>query len=58
MITTQYHTYVFNCVEGMQRLLQSNGRIPKFCDTFLTRLTWDVAGGLPGMLKLVVGLSV
>jgi ribonuclease BN (tRNA processing enzyme) len=48
MITTQHHTYVFNCGEGMQRLLQSNARIPKYSDIFLTRLNWDVTGGLPG----------
>lgn len=48
MITTQHHTYVFNCGEGMQRLLQSNSRIPKYSDIFLTRLNWDVTGGLPG----------
>lgn len=48
MLFTQNHTYVFNCGEGMQRLCQIRGRIPKYSDIFLTRVNWDVAGGLPG----------
>jgi tRNase Z endonuclease len=48
MISTQYRTYIFNCGEGMQRLLQSTTRLPKYSDIFLTRLNWDVTGGLPG----------
>jgi len=51
MLFTQTHAYIFNCGEGMQRLLQSKGRIPKYSDLFLTRINWDVAGGLPGMLQ-------
>jgi tRNase Z endonuclease len=47
-IRTQSRTYVFNCGEGMQRLSQTYGQIPKQSDIFLTRLDWDVAGGLPG----------
>ena len=48
MLTTQNHTYVFNCGEGMQRICQSKGRVPRCSDIFLTRVCWDVAGGLPG----------
>lgn len=48
MVLTQTHTYVFNCGEGMQRLCQFRGRIPRNSDVFLTRVCWDVAGGLPG----------
>ena len=51
MLYTQNHTYVFNCGEGMQRVCQARGRVPKHCDLFLTRINWDVVGGLPGKVK-------
>src|SRR5271170_1554674 len=49
MLSTQGHTYVFNCGEGMQRLCQLRNSVPRRSDILLTRLNWDVAGGLPGM---------
>jgi hypothetical protein len=48
VLSTQTYQYVFNCGEGMQRLCQSKYRMPRYCDIFLTRVAWDVAGGLPG----------
>ena len=33
----------------MQRLCQLKNSVPRSSDIFLTRLNWDVAGGLPGM---------
>ena len=47
-LLTQSRTYIFNCGEGMQRLCQVKSRLPRYSDIFLTRLNWDVAGGLPG----------
>ena len=47
-LLTQSRTYIFNCGEGMQRLCQVRSRLPRYSDIFLTRLNWDVAGGLPG----------
>jgi hypothetical protein len=52
MLYTHNHTYVFNCGEGTQRISQNNGRTPKHSDLFLTRLSWDVMGGLPGTYLL------
>jgi tRNase Z endonuclease len=49
MLHTQRHTYIFNCGEGTQRICQSRGRMPSNSDIFLTRVNWDVAGGLPGI---------
>jgi hypothetical protein len=50
-LLTQSRTYIFNCGEGMQRLCQVRSRLPRYSDIFLTRLSWDVAGGLPGTDK-------
>ena len=50
-LLTQSRTYIFNCGEGMQRLCQVRSRLPRYSDIFLTRLNWDVAGGLPGIDK-------
>jgi hypothetical protein len=33
----------------MQRLCQLKNSVPRRSDILLTRLNWDVAGGLPGM---------
>jgi hypothetical protein len=52
MLYTHNHTYVFNCGEGTQRISQNNGRTPKHSDLFLTRLSWDVMGGLPGTYRI------
>jgi ribonuclease Z len=43
--------YMFNCREGTQRLcVQEKVRLGKLSNIFLTRLSWDCVGGLPGML--------
>ncbi|KAI8883211.1 hypothetical protein K501DRAFT_219648 [Backusella circina FSU 941] len=43
--------YMFNCREGTQRLcVQEKVRLGKLSNIFLTRLSWDCIGGLPGML--------
>ena len=52
MISTQTHAYIFNCAEGTQRLFQNRFRVPRSSDIFLTRLNWDVAGGLPGKTSM------
>ena len=45
-------SYLFNCAEGTQRFcsehkLRLAGKLRR---VFLTRLTWDTVGGLPGLL--------
>ena len=50
-LLTQSRTYMFNCGEGIQRVAQLRGRLPRLSDIFLTRLNWDVTGGLPGIAK-------
>jgi tRNase Z endonuclease len=51
MLHLQRYTYVFNCPPGLQKLCQNAGRIPKHADMLLTRLNWDVVGGMPGRVK-------
>lgn len=41
--------YLFNCREGTQRLcVQEKARLAKTSNVFLSRLSWDCLGGLPG----------
>jgi len=56
-IHTQTKTYLFNCPEGMQRICMHRSRIPRESHLFLTRVNWDVAGGLPGMSCFVPALT-
>lgn len=56
MISTQTHSYIFNCAEGTQRLFQNRFRVPRSSDIFLTRLNWDVSGGLPGKVPMCQNL--
>jgi hypothetical protein len=51
-LSTMAHTYLFNCVEGMQKNCQGSHHILKDADLLLTRTNWDVAGGLPGTIYL------
>lgn len=45
--------YLFNCREGTQRLcVQEKGKLAKTSNVFLSRLSWDCLGGLPGMFLL------
>jgi hypothetical protein len=52
-IQTQRNTYLFNCPEGTQRTHTIRCKIPREGNMFLTRVNWDVAGGLPGMSVLL-----
>ncbi|KAJ3215714.1 Zinc phosphodiesterase ELAC protein 2 [Dinochytrium kinnereticum] len=46
--------YLFNCGEGSQRLCNDQKvRLAKLRSIFLTRLSWDCLGGLPGMMLTV-----
>lgn len=48
-ITTDHHTYLFNCGEGTQRLAQEHGwRLAKCSNVFITHATWQKVGGLCG----------
>ncbi|XP_072027819.1 zinc phosphodiesterase ELAC protein 2-like [Amphiura filiformis] len=51
MIIAGTNRMIFNCGEGMQRLLLENGikSMSKFQHLFFTRLTWDNVGGTIGM---------
>jgi hypothetical protein len=36
----------------MQRICQTKAKVPRISDVFLTRVAWDVVGGLPGTFPL------
>ena len=43
--------YVFSCGEGTQRLFHEHKlKLGKINNVFLTQLTWQCIGGLPGLL--------
>ncbi len=43
--------YLFNCSEGFQRMISENKiKVQKLKSVFLTRLDWEVSGGVPGLL--------
>ncbi|KAI9310318.1 beta-lactamase-like protein [Dichotomocladium elegans] len=46
--------YLFNCREGTQRLcVEEKVKWSKLKDVYLSRVTWDCVGGLPGMLLTI-----
>jgi ribonuclease Z len=49
-LTTDHHTYLFNCGEGTQRLAQEHGwRLSKCSNVFVTQAKWKNIGGLCGL---------
>ncbi|KAG2206524.1 hypothetical protein INT47_008541 [Mucor saturninus] len=51
--------YLFNCREGTQRLcVQEKARLAKTSNVFLSRLSWDCLGGLPGMLLTLTDAGI
>ncbi|KAI8814974.1 beta-lactamase-like protein [Cladochytrium replicatum] len=48
--------YLFNCGEGTQRFCHENGvNLGKLRNVFVSRINWDVVGGLPGLLLTLAG---
>uniref|UniRef100_A0A6I8PST3 Zinc phosphodiesterase ELAC protein 2 n=1 Tax=Ornithorhynchus anatinus TaxID=9258 RepID=A0A6I8PST3_ORNAN len=46
-----FRRYLFNCGEGVQRLMQEHKlRVARLDNIFLTRMHWSNVGGLSGML--------
>ncbi|KAJ3097108.1 Zinc phosphodiesterase ELAC protein 2 [Phlyctochytrium bullatum] len=54
MVHFDSQRYLFNCGEGIQRLCNDQKvRLSKLRSLFLTRLSWDCMGGLPGLVLTV-----
>ncbi|KAI7875046.1 hypothetical protein K492DRAFT_153101 [Lichtheimia hyalospora FSU 10163] len=54
MVHYDSQRYMFNCREGTQRLcVEEKLKWSKLKNIYLTRVTWDCVGGLPGMLLTV-----
>lgn len=50
MVHYDSQRYMFNCREGTQRLcVEEKVKWSKLKDIYMTRVTWDCVGGLPGM---------
>ncbi|XP_033106695.1 zinc phosphodiesterase ELAC protein 2-like isoform X2 [Anneissia japonica] len=51
LVIADSNRYLFNCGEGIQRLLMENGvkNLSKLENIFLTRMEWENIGGLIGM---------
>ncbi|XP_072531225.1 zinc phosphodiesterase ELAC protein 2 [Salminus brasiliensis] len=50
-VCSEYNRYLFNCGEGTQRLMQEHKlKVATLDNIFLTRMSWEVVGGLSGMI--------
>ncbi|XP_074826641.1 zinc phosphodiesterase ELAC protein 2 isoform X2 [Natator depressus] len=50
-VFSEYNRYLFNCGEGIQRLMQEHKlRVARLDNIFLTRMNWANVGGLSGMI--------
>nr|XP_020651971.1 zinc phosphodiesterase ELAC protein 2 isoform X1 [Pogona vitticeps] len=50
-VFSEYNRYLFNCGEGVQRLMQEHKlRISRLDNIFITRMNWANVGGLSGMI--------
>jgi len=57
---TDSRRYLFNCGESVQRLCHEHKvKVSKLQDVFVTRVTWDNLGGLPGLAMTLrdIGLA-
>ncbi|XP_006863574.1 PREDICTED: zinc phosphodiesterase ELAC protein 2 [Chrysochloris asiatica] len=50
-VFSEYNRYLFNCGEGIQRLMQEHKlKVARLDNIFLTRMHWSNVGGLCGMI--------
>uniref|UniRef100_K9J2W3 Zinc phosphodiesterase ELAC protein 2 n=1 Tax=Desmodus rotundus TaxID=9430 RepID=K9J2W3_DESRO len=50
-VFSEYNRYLFNCGEGVQRLMQEHKlKVSRLDNIFLTRMHWSNVGGLCGMI--------
>ncbi|XP_061472516.1 zinc phosphodiesterase ELAC protein 2 isoform X2 [Rhineura floridana] len=50
-VFSEYNRYLFNCGEGMQRLMQEHKlKVARLDNIFITRMNWANVGGLSGMI--------
>ncbi|XP_003791125.1 zinc phosphodiesterase ELAC protein 2 [Otolemur garnettii] len=50
-VFSEYNRYLFNCGEGVQRLMQEHKlKVARLDNIFLTRMHWSNVGGLSGMI--------
>ncbi|CAI5766249.1 phosphodiesterase ELAC 2 isoform X1 [Podarcis lilfordi] len=50
-VFSEYNRYLFNCGEGVQRLMQEHKlKVARLDNIFITRMNWANVGGLSGMI--------
>uniref|UniRef100_A0A452G5Q6 Zinc phosphodiesterase ELAC protein 2 n=1 Tax=Capra hircus TaxID=9925 RepID=A0A452G5Q6_CAPHI len=50
-VFSEFNRYLFNCGEGVQRLMQEHKlKVSRLDNIFLTRMHWSTVGGLCGMI--------
>ncbi|XP_063484388.1 zinc phosphodiesterase ELAC protein 2 isoform X8 [Symphalangus syndactylus] len=50
-VFSEFNRYLFNCGEGIQRLMQEHKlKVARLDNVFLTRMHWSNVGGLSGMI--------
>uniref|UniRef100_A0A2K5LJ43 Zinc phosphodiesterase ELAC protein 2 n=1 Tax=Cercocebus atys TaxID=9531 RepID=A0A2K5LJ43_CERAT len=50
-VFSEFNRYLFNCGEGVQRLMQEHKlKVARLDNIFLTRMHWSNVGGLSGMI--------
>ncbi|KAJ7316154.1 hypothetical protein JRQ81_002316 [Phrynocephalus forsythii] len=50
-VFSEYNRYLFNCGEGVQRLMQEHKlKVSRLDNIFITRMNWANVGGLSGMI--------
>ncbi|XP_001373514.3 zinc phosphodiesterase ELAC protein 2 isoform X4 [Monodelphis domestica] len=50
-VFSEYNRYLFNCGEGIQRIMQEHKlKVARLDNIFLTRMHWSNVGGLSGMI--------
>ncbi|XP_062976510.1 zinc phosphodiesterase ELAC protein 2 [Elgaria multicarinata webbii] len=58
-VFSEYNRYLFNCGEGMQRLMQEHKlKVARLDNIFLTRMNWANVGGLSGMILTLRDMGV
>uniref|UniRef100_A0A7M4FYW6 Zinc phosphodiesterase ELAC protein 2 n=1 Tax=Crocodylus porosus TaxID=8502 RepID=A0A7M4FYW6_CROPO len=58
-VFSEFNRYLFNCGEGVQRLMQEHKlKVARLDNIFLTRMAWANVGGLSGMLLTLRDIKV
>uniref|UniRef100_A0A8C8RQ88 Zinc phosphodiesterase ELAC protein 2 n=1 Tax=Pelusios castaneus TaxID=367368 RepID=A0A8C8RQ88_9SAUR len=58
-VFSEFNRYLFNCGEGVQRLMQEHKlKVACLDNIFVTRMNWNNVGGLSGMILTLMDIGV